>query len=135
MPYRTDNIEEKYRPVLRKFMSFRDNVSYAKTHEFSREQLAAVTPSDICRWMKFRAYGTPDPSRDDNPRDCRSGSLLTWKKALSFYMPNKNMQWNELSNPPTGNPTKSREVNELIAWIKKKETRKQAKASKKRKTL
>ena len=135
MPYRTDNIEEKYRPVLLKFMRFRDGADYSRDHVFTTEELATVTPSDICRWMKFRAYGTPDPSRDANPTEARSGSLLTWKKAISFYMPNNGMQWNELSSPPTGNPTRSSEVNNLIAWIKKKETRKQGKVSKKRRPL
>ena len=50
-------------------------------------------------------------------------------------MPNKGMQWNELVNPPCGNPTKSTEINKLIGWIKKKETRKQGRSSKKRRPL
>lgn len=47
----------------------------------------------------------------------------------------ENNQWSEMSTPLTGNPTKSTDVNDLIAWVKKKETRKQGKASKKRSLL
>jgi hypothetical protein len=40
------------------------------------------------------------------------------QKALSFFMPNKLMQWNQLSN--RGNPTKSIDINKLLTYVKKK---------------
>jgi hypothetical protein len=86
-------------------MSFVDGIAYQKDHEFSQEQLAALTPGIIERWMKQKAYGTPDPGPDAEPTFCRSSSLAYWKKALSFYMPNRLMHWNVMSLQ--GNPTKS----------------------------
>ena len=43
-------------------------------------------------------------------------------------MPNKLVHWNELVDPPSGNPTKSVQVNEIIKRVKKKEVRKQGEA-------
>ena len=39
-----------------------------------------------------------------------------YKKALSYYMPNKLFGWNAISK--TGNPTRSIPVNELIKRVK-----------------
>ena len=64
---------------------------------------------------------TPGPN--DKPSHCRSSSLEYWKKAISFFMPNKNHQWNEMTN--SGNPTRSQDVNDLIKRVKRFEIRKQ----------
>jgi hypothetical protein len=96
--------------------------AYEKDHVFSQEELAALTPNDIKRWMCVKAYGTPEPGMDANPTECRSTSIAFWKKAISSFMPNRLMQWNALSN--VGNPTKSSEVNDLIKAVKEKEVRK-----------
>ena len=53
--------------------------------------------------------------------------LNYYKKALSYYMPNKLFGWNAISK--TGNPTRSIPVNELIKRVKKKEVRKQGRRS------
>ena len=71
--------------------------------------------------MCLKVYGNPDPGIDDNPTEGRSTSLEFYKKALSFFMPNKLMPWNELANPPLGNPTRSVPVKELIKRVRKKE--------------
>jgi hypothetical protein len=55
------------------------------------------------------------------------------KKALSSFMPNKHMSWNEVTKQ--GNPTKSPEIHELIKRIKKKEVRGQGAPSKARRPL
>jgi hypothetical protein len=77
--------------------------------------------------MCVKAHGTPEPGPDDNPTEARSSSLEFWKKAISSFMLNRLMAWNVLND--VGNPTKSIEVNDLIKAIKKKEVRKQGKAS------
>jgi hypothetical protein len=53
---------------------------------------------------------------------------MYYKKALSYFMPNRLMTWKELSL--VGNPTRSVFINNLIKAVKKKEVWKQGKASK-----
>ena len=84
------------------------------------------------RWSNFNYFRDPSPPKDSNPVT-RSLTVKFWKKALSFFMTNRLMTWNELSN--VGNPTKSTEINDLIKYIKKKEVRKQGIGSKARRTL
>jgi hypothetical protein len=125
---------DSYHGVLRRLMSYlHEEEAYDKDHIFSQEDLAALTPNDIKRWMCLKAYGTPKPGPDDHPTLCRSTSLEFWKKAISSFMPNRLMSWNVLTN--VGNPTKSIEINDLIKAIKKKEVRKQGKASTARRPL
>jgi hypothetical protein len=92
-------------------------------HDFSLVELAPLTPVDIKRWMSVEAYGAPEPGPDANPTHGRATSVLFWKKAISFFMPNKLTTWNAISGE--GNPTRYIEVNELIKKVKKKEVRKQ----------
>jgi hypothetical protein len=63
-------------------------------------------------------YGFPEPGPDDNPTLGQSSSLEYYKKALSYYMPNRLIRWNAISK--TGNPTRSIPVNELIKAVKKR---------------
>eukprot|EP00957_Ditylum_brightwellii_P026554 2008141-Ditylum_brightwellii.AAC.1 len=64
---------------------------------------------------------------DINPPEGRSTSLKYYKKGISFYMPNRKMQWNEITK--VGNPIKSEDVNDLIQAVIAKEYRKQGKPS------
>lgn len=58
---------------------------------------------------------------EDNPVHARCSSLQYYKKAVSFFIPNRHQPWNSITN--TGNPTKSKEVNSLLKAVKKKEMR------------
>lgn len=120
-------LAKRYKPTLVAFMSHRDGQSYGKDHEFTQQELAAITPTDLHRWMCFKVYGKEEPSPDDNPVEGRSNSLLYWKKSISFFMPNRQPAWNVLTN--SGNPTKSADINDLIKLVKKKEVRRQGKPS------
>ena len=120
---------DRYHAVLVEFMRHKNNVNYPKEYRFSDQELGTITPDDIYRWMCLKAYQKYDPSPTDRPIHARSSSLLYWKKAISYYMPNGNASWNCLANPPCGNPTKSKEVNDLIRGVRKMETRKQGKKS------
>jgi hypothetical protein len=73
------------------------------------EELYAVRPEDIEKWMIKRAYGIDNTSFKDLPADARvmylrSETLEFYKKALSYFMPNQMQPWNEVMKQ--GNPRK-----------------------------
>lgn len=84
---------EKYQAAFARFMSFvhkrPGNDSYAPGHVHSVEVLAAVTPNDVVTYMCLLAYGTENPAPDANPVLRRAGTLGFDKKAISFFMPNR----------------------------------------------
>jgi hypothetical protein len=122
-----------YHATLIHIMTFTNGIAYAKDHQFVQDELAPLTPDDVARWMCQKAYGTPEPDPDANPTQARSTSLMYWKKAISYYMPNCLMPWNAVSGQ--GNPTRSIEVTTLIKKVKKKEVRKQGVVSKARRAV
>jgi hypothetical protein len=65
----------------------------------------------------------PDPAPSDNPTHGRCSSLEYYKKALSYFMPNRHNEWDEVTL--RGNPTKSQEVLDVIKAVKKKEVLRQ----------
>ena len=135
MPRTPRPLAEQYRPSLIQLMSFKDSTQYQRDRQFTNEELATITPEVIVRWMCLKVYGMPDPSPNDRPTEGRSNSLEFAKKAISFFMPNRLMHWNQLATPPVGNPTKSAAVNDLIKRVKKDEVRKQGKPSQARKAF
>ena len=112
-----------YKAALAGVMSYKHGVKYPNNHEFTWKELAALTSDDVVGFMNMRAFGMVTPGPNDKPSHCRSSSLEYWKKAISFFMPNKNHQWNEMTN--SGNPTRSQDVNDLIKRVKRFEIRKQ----------
>jgi len=75
---------------------------------------------------------SPTFGHDIRPQ-LRSNTIEYYKKAISHYMPNRLMAWNELSN--VGNPTRSHQLNDLIKYVKKKEARKMGAAPKARRSI
>jgi hypothetical protein len=69
--------------------------------------------------MCLKVYGKEDLGPEDNPIHGRASSLEYYKKALSYFMPNRLMAWNVVAQ--VGNPTKLLERNALIKSVKKKE--------------
>jgi hypothetical protein len=120
-----------YHATLVYFIKFTNGIAYAKDHQFVQDELAPLAPDDVARWMCQKAYGTPEP--DANPTQARFSSLHYWKKAISYYMPNRLMPWNAISGQ--GNPTRSIEVNTLIKKVKKKEVKKKEVSSKARRAV
>ena len=112
-----------YKAALAGVMLYKHRVKYPNNHEFTREELAALTSNDLVGFMNMRAFGMVMPGPNNKPSHCQSSSLEYWKKAISFFMPNKNHQWNEMTN--SGNPTRSQDVNDLIKRVKRFEIRKQ----------
>jgi hypothetical protein len=121
-----------YIPYLVHLMSFLHNRSdnpYPKATTFSKEQLLAIQPHHVRRWMTLRAYGTVNPGDDAHVTGCRANSLLKAKQAISFYMPNKHVPWIDGTggNPSCGNPTRHKSISALIKQVKKQECRGQGK--------
>ena len=111
----------RYKSNLRRFMKFLDGRNYAENHQFTDDQLGALEPFDIYRWLATMAYGTDDPGPEDDPVHMRASSLEYLKKSISHFMPNSQQPWNTLTK--AGNPTKSKEINSLIKAVKRKEVR------------
>ena len=61
---------QKYQSTLRQFMTYNNSIAYPKEHAFSVEELSAITPESIYRWMCSKLYHTPEPGPNDNPRHC-----------------------------------------------------------------
>ena len=117
----------EYKSSLDSLMSYFHGVDNGKEGQYTKGELRALTPDDVVAWMNVKTFDDPDPPLDANPTECRSSSLEFWKKALSFFMPDRLTAW--VSGRNEGNPTRSIEVNSLIRRVKKKEVRKQGKAS------
>ena len=107
-----------YQGYLVQFMSYSHALQYDNDTVFEQETLQYVTPDDVTRWMCVKCFGVEFPEPEDSPSLCRSTSLEVYKKALSWYMPNRIQAWDCINK--TGNPTKSKEVNELIKHVKKR---------------
>ena len=121
-----------YHSTLLKLIGYLDGVEHPKGTEIPSERLAQLTPADLMRWFNKITFDTENPSDDAKPT-VRSTSLEFKKKALSYFMPNRLMVWNELSN--VGNPTRCTQLNELIKRVKKQEVRKQGVPSRARRAL
>jgi hypothetical protein len=77
--------------------------------------------------MNLKTFGTLIPAPDANPLSRRGATLGFDKKAISFFMPNRE-KW--IVTRAEGNPTQSQEVNALIKCVKMKEPQKQGAESK-----
>ena len=118
-------MKNDYKPYLVSLLNYLDNPAeqYTKETEFNRARLLQIRPGEILRWMNIHTFGMPHPPQDANPTLAHSSSIAYWKKALSSYMPNKHHPWNPETN--FGNPTRSWEINDLVARVKKKEVQQQ----------
>ena len=124
----------EYKKHLVKCFNLVNETNHPKDHNFTIEELYTLRPQQIKRYLCFLAYGDEFPDFDvDLPTVGRSSSLEFAKKAISYFMPNKNMAWNEQTQQ--GNPTRSSVLNDLIKVVKKKEVRKLGKASSARRPL
>ena len=114
-----------YQGYMVQFMSFLHFTQYDSESTFTMELLAEIAPPDIARWMCLKCFGMEAPGPEDRPKHLRGSTLEVYKKALSWYMPNRIATWDAIHQ--SGNPTKSDEVNDLIKFVKQMEVRKQGK--------
>ena len=75
-------------------MKFFEGRHYPKDAVFTRAQLMALKPKDICRWLKNRAYGKPDITDDDRPTQ-RAGTLGKARDGVSACHPNSHIRWTQ----------------------------------------
>ncbi len=123
----------QYKSAIDSLLSFVHHSSYERTKTYTKGELRALTPDDVVRWMKVKAFGVPDPPSEANHTFARSNLLAYWKNSILFFMPDWLVVW--VSGCNEGNPTRSIEVNSLIKHIKKKEVRKQGVLSKAKRLL
>ena len=109
----------RYYNILANMMEYLNNRTYPDDKVFTAQELGAVTPEDIHRWMCFKVYGTPTPAQDAQPQ-LRSTTVSYWKKAISYFMPD-HASWNDAVR--AGNPTKAKLINRLHKAVIKAETR------------
>jgi hypothetical protein len=62
---------------------------YNPDHDFTNAELTAVTPLDVSRYMRLKVYGAEFPSPDANPIATQHATIAFDKKAISFFMPNR----------------------------------------------
>ena len=53
-------------------MAHKNSTNYPDNYEFSDAELGDVTPTDVYRWMCFKAYHKYDPGPGDKPKYARS---------------------------------------------------------------
>jgi hypothetical protein len=119
-----------YKPYLVRMMNFIDEPDppYTNATTFSVEHLSNITAKDYMRHVNFRVYGVAEPPPGHTLAPMQRTSTVEYqKKAISFYMPNRLMQWNELSL--VGNPTRCTEIGDFIRVLRTKETRGQGRPS------
>ena len=102
----TPKYARRYFTHLCACMGLKDGTVYPKqTTFFETDQILTLTPEDIVCYFNLKVFGTTDPDEDSTPKLGRSSSLLFYKKAISYFMPNKLLGWNVQSS--SGNPVKS----------------------------
>ena len=107
---------------------------YSYEHDYTDEEKRQVTPAELVRWFNIRTFGVSDPPVVGTIRPLvRANTLAFWKKAISFFMPDRLHGWRSGTND--GNPTKSAKVNDYIRHIKRLETRKQGAQSQTRRPM
>ena len=113
------------------FMRWLHSTNYGKDISFTNDQLNAITPDDVVRYMKFKVYGDANADEDQAyPTEGRSSSLEQYKKSISKFMLSS-YPYNDEHN--TGNPTRSKRVNTIVNIVKKCEVQGNGKESQARK--
>ena len=116
-----DDTLRSYKNKMCDFMKWLHNTEeYTPQTEYARDDLLAIRPVHIVRFLNKKAYGDEDPPRDARPMEARKETLDYYKKSISFFMPRKKTRWHE--DTEYGNPTQSDAVNELISEVEGFET-------------
>lgn len=121
---------KEYFDELLKLMNFLDHpVVYNRKTIFSQDQLLQITDVDVGKYFLQYTYGKQTVGEDDHAKK-RLNTLKWKKKALSFFMPRKNVVWDCVRNE--GNPTRSVLMDKFLDKLQTKQTRKQAPSPKAR---
>ena len=119
-----------YVSEIKRFLKYKfvDDVDYT-----DNTYLLQITDVDVVKYLNLRAFGKENPSEGDLPTYGRANTLKCIKKKLSFFMPRKNVVWDEITKQ--GNPTRSIAVNKVLAVVTKYEVRRQGVASQARREI
>jgi hypothetical protein len=127
----TQKTIKQYTGFFISFMNFVHNTTYDLDHRFPDEVLAEILPDDILRYFKLKAFEVDGEHVLDETVDRsdgrRASTLHSYKKSISYFMPNKIPSWDRINN--TGNPTKTVEINDFIKLVQKLECRKKGSPS------
>ena len=118
--YPHHHTNQQYIAELMSFLHGRTDDPYPRNKEFTRLELLEIRPSDVKKYLLFKAFEDPDPSPDARVTNARAGSLKKAKQSISWFMPNKNVAWIEGIG---GNPTRHSSVNAVIKRVETLETK------------
>ena len=91
-------------------MGHKDDMVFDEHFVSEKEHLLTFTPEDVVSYFILKVCGTPDPAKGASPKLEGSSSMCFYKKAISYFTPNKLLGWNV--QHMSGNPIKSITVNE-----------------------
>tara|TARA_B110001452_G_scaffold79558_1_gene65063 strand:+ start:443 stop:2851 length:2409 start_codon:yes stop_codon:yes gene_type:complete len=113
---------DRHQSNLRRFMDHTHGRTEAaknlfeKEHVWTNDEMFAITPDQVVRHLKVRAYNNPDADIETaRPTFCRLETLQSIKKGISFFHPEKDTDWNVRNK--TGNPTRSVVVRNLMKKV------------------
>ena len=93
--YPKNHVYQRSISELMSFVDGRTENPYSRNEQFTKDQLLALRPSHIRRFMLYKAFKTDNPGDDDMPVHHRAESLRKVKQAISFFMVNKGVAWIE----------------------------------------
>ena len=99
---------------LMSFLHGRVDDPYPRNKTFSKEELLELVPSDIKKYLLFKAFLDPDPAPNARAINARAGSLWKAKQGISFFMPNHGVAW---IDGVGGNPTRHSSVSAVIRHV------------------
>ena len=104
-----------YHAEFLRFMRFWQKKKFASDQNFRPSELRRIKPFHIVQYFHHKAWGKTTVnyrSNNDQPKYQRLNSLNFSKSAISHYMPDQDMQWNERDQ--CGNPTRSKAVKSCL---------------------
>ncbi|KNC74193.1 hypothetical protein SARC_13253 [Sphaeroforma arctica JP610] len=111
---------KNYKDFLQYWQPDHDWDTYENQMNIPHETTIQILPQDIFK------YGRENPGPDDHPTLRRESGLGFLKKSISYYMPLIANDWDPVDMK--GNPTRSKDVNDLLKTIKRAELRGEGKA-------
>ena len=129
-------MKKRYASCMKDFLQYHGSVfsiDEVIAQNIPDDVLMNITPRMIVDYFQYKAYGSCSPGDEDRPVCARSSTLFFYKKALSSFMFLQNSQWDDILM--RGNPTKSKEVNDMIKKVVKHEVRHEGVSSKARRGL
>ena len=125
---------EQYHAHFVSLMNHIHRKSFKPDHKWTKPELKAVSPKNIMNFLKIKIYDNANADPDVvPPKRYRSNTVKAWKKAWSWFMINKMMNYDEETK--RGNPTRCTEINQLIGSMINMEVARQGMPSKARQAL